>query len=217
MKIKDLLANIDNYSDDDKYKLMYSLFSIRSVNEIPPDVFQIVSAFMLVIALADEQEGLSIKAIEATEILSLMTCQLLALSGHLKNIPALPEEDINKVTIPTSLPENWEDNVLKGYKAHAKELEKRELFLEALAKLSKNKAILTAASNFVYYQTKHNLGESEEVERNLGLINLIKLSIKEQIVIYLKDLLDKYFNINLIKFLSENTEAFISIYANDRD
>lgn len=206
--INDLLVSMNSLSEDEKYSIMYSILTIRSVKEIPGEVFNIVNAFMSVIALASQDELDS----GAVGTMSLMTCQLLSLGGYLKNIPVLPEEALNNILPNDSLPDNWEEDILKEYKAYIKKSEKGELFIKALGKITNNEYILCAASNFVYYQTKFNLTEDEQTERSLGLVNLIKLCINKKIVKELQGLLKEYFDISLTDFLSANVETFISTY-----
>lgn len=206
--IKELLANMEKLSEDDKYSLMYSIFSVRSVKEIPGDVFHLVYAFMEVIATA-ATSGETISS-ELIELLSLMACQLLALSGHLKNISPLPEDMITNIRPINPLPKNWEENVLEDYKSYIKETEKADLFIKSLGKITSNELILCAASNFVYYQTKFNLNDDEQIEKNIGLVNLTKLCINEKIVKELQEILKEFFDISLIDFLSKNAEIFIN-------
>lgn len=80
---------------------------------------------------------------------------------------------------------------------------------EAVAMFTNNQDILTSATNFIFYHANRKLSEDDEVNRDLALINLIKLCIKDGLKEPLKALLIDL-DVEIDSFIIQHIQMFVS-------
>jgi hypothetical protein len=82
-------------------------------------------------------------------------------------------------------------------------------FVKAVAMFTNNQDILTSATNFIFYHANHKLSEDDRVNRDLALINLIKLCIKDGLKEPLKALLIDL-DVDIDNFIIQHIQMFVS-------
>lgn len=189
-------------SETEGEKIVYSMFTVRDVNLIPYDMFSLISTLM----------GAFLNGASKSElgVIGLVMAQMLSISGCLKGIDAITEEAILNFKLVEEVPDKWEVKILDDYLFNKKSDKAKEKFIASIGKLTDRQDILCAASNFVFYHTKVILNEDEIIQRDMGLLNLIKLSIRADIISQVRKLLLSDFKIDMAQFISNNIETFIS-------
>ena len=200
LNLSQLIASM---SELEQEKLLASLILVKDINKVPPTAFKTVSTCLKGV-LVDENE-------EAVEALSLTICQYLSLNNMLiTNVDdkALSKKDFDKLNIDGINCDSIFSNFVSDYKLHHEQIELRTAFIAALTSLTTNQDILTSGTNFIFYHSS-KLSEDDEVTKNLALINLIKLCIKEGLKEELKALLIDV-EVDIDSFIIQHIQMFVS-------
>lgn len=202
---------IDSMSDSNKEKVIALTLLVKDVNKVPFTAFEIVSKTLMGV-MSDEDE-------EAVESLSLMILQYLSLANMLiSNVDdkELTKQDFDKIKVDNNTLDNLITTFSKNYKEHHRELQINEgmniiriEFVKAVAMFTNNQDILTSATNFIFYHANRKLSEDDEVNRDLALINLIKLCIKDGLKEPLKALLIDL-DVEIDSFIIQHIQMFVS-------
>lgn len=202
---------IDSMSDSNKKKVIALTLLVKDVNKVPFTAFEIVSKTLMRV-MSDEDE-------EAVESLSLMILQYLSLANMLiSNVDdkELTKQDFDKIKVDNNTLDNLITTFSKNYKEHHRELQINEgmniiriEFVKAVAMFTNNQDILTSATNFIFYHANHKLSEDDRVNRDLALINLIKLCIKDGLKEPLKALLIDL-DVDIDNFIIQHIQMFVS-------
>jgi malate synthase len=203
---------IDSMSDSNKEKVIASTLLVKDVNKVPFTAFEIVSKTLIGV-MSDEDE-------EVVESLSLMILQYLSLANMLiSNVDdkELTKEDFDKIEIDNNTLNNIITTFSKNYKKHHRQLqinqainEFRTVFVNVVAEFTSDQDILTSATNFIFYHSNidNGLSEDDMVKRDLALINLIKLCIKQGYKQQLKELLIGV-EIDIDSFIIQHIQMFV--------
>lgn len=194
---------IDSRSELEQEKLLASLIVVKDINKIPHAAFKTVNNCLKGV-LVDENE-------EAVEALALTICQYLSLNNMLiTNVDdkALSKQDFDRLNIDSLDSDSIFTNFVSDYKLHYEQIELRTAFIAALTSLTSNQDILTSGTNFIFYHSS-KLSEDDKVNKDLALINLIKLSIKEGLKEELKALLIDV-DVDIDKFIIQHIQMFVS-------
>lgn len=202
---------MDSLSETNKEKVIALTLLVKDVNKVPYLAFQVVSKTLIGV-MSDEDE-------EVVESLSLMICQYLSLANMLiSNVDdkQLTKEDFDNVEVDDDTLDNLITAFAKNYKDHYRELQIKEGlniirtdFVKAVALFTTEQNILTSATNFIFYHANHKLSEDEQVTKDLALINLIKLCIKEGLKEPLKALLIGL-DVDIDSFIIQHLQMFVS-------
>jgi hypothetical protein len=200
LNLSDLISSM---SELEQEKLLASLIIVKDINKVPPTAFKTVSTCLKDV-LVDENE-------EAVEALALTICQYLSLNNMLvSNVDDKPltKADFEKFNNDSINCDSIFSNFVSDYKLHYEQIELRTAFIAALTSLTSNQDILTSGTNFIFYHSS-KLSENEEVTKNLALINLIKLCIKEGLKEPLKALLIDV-DVDIDTFIIQHIQMFVS-------
>jgi hypothetical protein len=150
-----------------------------------------------------------------------MICQYLSLANMLicnVDDKELTKEDFDKIEVDDNTLNNLVTTFAKDYKEHHKQLqinqvidEFRTIFVNVVAGFTSDQDILTSATNFIFYHSNIDNGLSEDdiVNRDLALINLIKLCIKQGYKEQLKELLIGV-DVDVDTFIIQHIQMFVS-------
>lgn len=204
---------IDSLSEAEKEKVVALTLLVKDVNKVPFTAFEVVSKTLIGV-MSDEDK-------ETVEAVSLMICQYLSLANMLicnVDDKELTKEDFDKIEVDDNTLNNLVTTFAKDYKEHHKQLqinqvidEFRTIFVNVVAGFTSDQDILTSATNFIFYHSNIDNGLSEDdiVNRDLALINLIKLCIKQGYKEQLKDLLIGV-DVDVDTFIIQHIQMFVS-------
>jgi hypothetical protein len=119
----------------------------------------------------------------------------------------LTKADFDKFNIDSINCDSIFSNFVSDYKLHYEQIELRTAFIAALTSFTSNQDILTSGTNFIFYPSS-KLSEDDEVNRDLALINLIKLCIKEGLKEPLKGLLVDV-DVDVDAFIIQHIQMFV--------
>lgn len=201
---------INSMSLQEKSNLVTSLLLVKDINKVPFAAFETVNT-CLKGALANESE-------ESVEALALTICQYLSLNNMLitnvndKKLTRKEFDNFNnskEVVRDASELNTYLVDFVDNYKLNHYQTLIRNEFVEFITSLTNNQDILTCATNFIYYHSNPKLSEDDKITRDLALINLIKLSIKEGLKEQLKAvLLDM--DVDFDSFIIQHIQMFVS-------
>jgi hypothetical protein len=204
---------IDSLSEVEKEKVVALTLLVKDVNKVPFTAFEVVSKTLIGV-MSDEDK-------ETVEAVSLMILQYLSLANMLicnVDDKELTKEDFDKIEVDDNTLNNLVTTFAKDYKEHHKQLqinqvidEFRTIFVNVVAGFTSDQDILTSATNFIFYHSNIDNGLSEDdiVNRDLALINLIKLCIKQGYKEQLKDLLIGV-DVDVDSFIIQHIQMFVS-------
>jgi hypothetical protein len=204
---------IDSLSEVEKEKVVALTLLVKDVNKVPFTAFEVVSKTL--IGVLSEEDT------ETVEAVALMICQYLSLANMLicnVDDKELTKEDFDKIEVDDNTLNNLVTTFAKDYKEHHKQLqinqvidEFRTIFVNVVAGFTSDQDILTSATNFIFYHSNIDNGLSEDdiVNRDLALINLIKLCIKQGYKEQLKDLLIGV-DVDVDSFIIQHIQMFVS-------
>jgi hypothetical protein len=194
---------INSMSELEQEKLLASLIVVKDINKVPPAAFETVSVCLKGVLINENEE--------AIEALALTVCQYLSLNNMLiTNVDdkALSKQDFDRLNIDSLDSDSIFTNFVFDYKLHHEQIQLRTAFIAALTSLTTNQDILTSGTNFIFYHSS-KLSEDDEVNRDLALINLIKLCIKDGLKEPLKALLIDL-DVDIDNFIIQHIQMFVS-------
>lgn len=203
--IKQLFESLNNLDEDKKEKILFNIFNVKDINSIDSDTYLIIYSFLypFIYYASDNKDNVDTEV----KIAALLIAQMLSVTGLLKDGNAVPDEEIlNYKSVNNNVSEDWLEDLVQNYLAKIEKEDKINNFINDITKLSDDSALLTAATNFVFYHTKQDINEDELVTKDLALINTIRLSFINNINKEVKDLLQKHFDIDVTDFIKEHID-----------
>ena len=202
----DLLNNCTSEEEQENY--IYNIFQLKDVNLIDPSVFKVINVFMEAIAKTDKDTQV---AEYGGKLFALLTAQLLSIAGLLADKNPITDSSKFLQFKDIKAPPGWAEDILDSYLYNYYVKRNREEFCKSIAALTDDSAILTSASNFIYQYTRQDLTEDEILHRDLGLMNLLRLSIGANMFKEVKEILLSQLKIDASQFISDNIQLFLTV------